>query len=515
MEFWDSVSAGIELLARWDVFAFLTIGLILGVLVGAMPGLTTAMAIAILLPLSFFWDPLVGIPFLIGVYKGGIYGGSVPAILIATPGTGASVATTFDGPALARKGQARKALEMSLYASVIGDLSSDVFTLLLIVPVAMVALLIGPPELSAIVVLSLIVVILAGNGPLGKGLVMAFLGLLLSTIGQDPLEFTSRFTFGIDYLKSGIPLLPMLIGLFALPEILRLIEHRMMSGYPSQTAVETAGDKLSLHEFRRCGRSIFRSSVIGTLLGMIPGVGQPTAAFTGYAAAKNASGHAERFGKGELEGIAAAEAANNAVNGPTLVPLLTLGIPGDKITAILLGAFVAHGLRPGPQLIADHGPTVFAILVAMALANVILLVVARILIPLMTRLVRLDSALLIPIVLLLAFTGAYLYRSDPMDLNYVIIFGVFGFISRKLGYDISPLVMAFILGETLEYSIGQTLNMASGSLAGYLLSERPIAGILYLLIPVVVGWFAYLSRRRRKCAGNTPRESLSNQNLIK
>ena len=216
---------GLLLCLRLDTLGFISAGLVLGMFVGALPGFTTVMAMALVLPISFFLDPLAGIPFLIGVYKGGIFGGSIPAILISVPGTGAAVATTFDGPALTRKGQARKALDMALFASVIGDFSSDIIALLLIAPIALVALLIGPPELAAIIALALLVVAATTSGPIVKGLVMCFIGLILSMIGQDPLEFMSRFTFGLFELKSGIPLLPMMIGVFALPEIMSSIER--------------------------------------------------------------------------------------------------------------------------------------------------------------------------------------------------------------------------------------------------------------------------------------------------
>ncbi len=329
----ESFMQGLELAFQLDTFLMMALGLVLGMTVGALPGFTTVMAMAVLLPLSFFLDPLVGIPFLIGVYKGGIYGGSIPAILVSMPGTGAAVATTFDGPALTKQGKSRKALEMALFSSVFGDLSSDVVTILCIGPIALIAMQIGAPELAAVMFLSLIVITITGDGVFVKGMLMMVLGLFISLIGQDPIGALSRFTFDTFALKSGIPLLPMLIGVFALPEIFIAIEKK--TDTLIKRNIDTrAGGRLTFQEFKRCFRSICRSTVIGTGVGVIPGVGQVVAAFMGYAAAKSASPHPETFGKGELEGVAAAEAANNAVNGPTLVPLLTLGIPGDNVTAI-------------------------------------------------------------------------------------------------------------------------------------------------------------------------------------
>lgn len=481
---YESFLQGIELALRLDTFAMMAAGLLLGIFVGALPGFTTVMAMAILLPLSFFLDPLVGIPFLIGVYKGGIYGGSIPAILVSMPGTGAAVATTFDGPALTKKRQGRKALEVALFASVFGDLSSDLITLALIGPIAILALMIGPPELAAIMLLSLVIIAAASAGVFIKALLMMLVGLLLSLVGQDPIGALSRFTFDLFALRSGIPLLPMLIGVFALPEILLAIESKA-AAYVRHELDLRQGDRLSFAEFRRCFRTILRSTAIGTTVGVIPGVGQVVAAFAGYAAAKNASKHPETFGKGEIEGIAAAEAANNAVNGPTLVPLLTLGIPGDNVTAVLLGAFVAQGLRPGPQLMAEQGPTVFAILIAMIFANILFLVIGYLCIPVFARVVTIRKSLLLPLTIVFAFAGSFVFRSNPTDLLFLVFFGAFGYAARKLAFDLAPMVMAFILGPVLEYSLGQSLSLAQGNLIEYVFAGRPITAAILVLTPVI------------------------------
>ena len=314
---------------------------------------------------------------------------------------------------------------------------------------------------------------------------MMVLGIFLSLIGQDPIGALSRFTFDVFAIESGIPLLPMLIGVFALPEILVAIEKKA-SAHVRQALDIQSGERLTFAEFRRCFRTICRSTAIGTAIGAIPGVGQVVAAFVGYAAAKNASPHPETFGKGELEGVAAAEAANNAVNGPTLVPLLTLGIPGDNITAILLGAFVAQGLRPGPQLFNEQGPIVFAILIAMLLANLMFLVLGYFLIPLFAKVVTIRKALLLPLTVVFAFAGSYVFRSDPTDLYILVFFGLFGYVAKKLSFEVAPMVMGFILGPILEYSFGQTITLAQGNLVGYLLFDRPITIAIMALTPFVI-----------------------------
>ena len=496
----ESFIEGVGLALRWDTMFYMSGGLFLGMFVGALPGFTTLMAMAILLPISFFLDPLLGIPFLIGVYKGGIYGGSIPAILVSMPGTGAAVATTFDGPALTKKGKGRKALEMALFSSVTGDFTSDIITIALIGPIAAVALLLGPPELAAILLLALIVISATSSGVFVKGLLMLAVGLFIGMIGQDPIGALSRFSFGITGIESGIPLLPMLVGVFALPEIFVGIEKKA-SELINAKDLKISGARLTWEEFKSCGRTIARSTMIGTGIGMIPGVGQVVAAFMGYAAAKSASPHPERFGQGELEGVAAAEAANNAVNGPTLVPLLTLGIPGDNLTVILVGAFIAQGMRPGPQLMEQQGPLVFAILVAMVIANVLFLGIGYVCIPLFAKVVTLRKSFLLPLTLVFAFAGTWVSRAQPFDLGVLVFFGAFGYIAKKLKFDVTPMAMGYILGPTLEYSFGQSVTLSSGNLLSYIMFERPITAVIFTLTPIMTFLMWRRSSRLRKQFG--------------
>ncbi len=485
---------GFGMALRVDTFVMMSLGLFGGMLVGALPGFTTLMAMAILLPISFFLDPIVGIPFLLGIYKGGIFGGSIPAILISMPGTGAAVATSRDGYKLTQQGKSRKALDMALFASVFGDTSSDIFTILMIFPIAFLVMQFGPPELFAVLLMSLVIIAAtSGNNPL-KALVMMMLGLWLSFIGTDPLGGVERFTFGLFDLKSGIPLLPMLIGVFAIPEVAAVV----MRNEKTRQLSALMGERLSRAEFQRCLPTICRSTVIGTAIGIVPGLGQVVAAMMGYSAAKNASSHPETFGEGELEGVAAAEAANNAVNGPTMVPLLTLGIPGDNVTAILLGAFVAQGLRPGPQLFEEQGPIVFAILIAMVFCNLLFLVIGYLSIPFFSRLVTIKVSVLIPLVIVFAFAGAYVFRSDTVDLLMLVGFGLFGILAKIARFDVMPMVMGFILGPEMEYAFGQTVAMANGDAFSFFLTERHGAFGVLVATPI----FGFLLwRRMQKVTG--------------
>jgi len=485
--------AGVEMALRLDTFIMVAIGLFAGMLIGALPGFTTLMAMAILLPVSFFLEPIVGIPFLLGIYKGGIFGGSIPAILVSMPGTGAAIATTYDGYQLTKKGKSRKALDMALFSSIFGDTSSDIFTLIMIFPIALLVMQFGPPELAAILFLSLVIVAAtAGRNPI-KGLLMMAIGLWFSLIGTDPIGGVERFTFGLFELKSGIPLLPMLIGVFAIPEIVNVIADKSEQ---IKGAAKVLGERLKFTEFKRCFRTICRSTALGTGIGVVPGLGQVVAAMMGYTAAKNASKTPENFGKGELEGVAAAEAANNAVNGPTMVPLLTLGIPGDNITAILLGAFIAQGLRPGPELFESQGSVVFGILIVMIMANALFLIIGYLSIPFFARIVSIKSSLLIPLVIMFAVAGSYVFRSDVFDILMLVFFGLFGVIAKATKFDVMPMVMGFILGEPLEYAFGQTVAMSDGNFLQFALNERPGMLAILVLTPII-GYFLWRSMNKK------------------
>lgn len=486
----------IDMLMRLDTVLMMSLGLVLGIFIGALPGFTTTMAMAVLLPISFFLSPVVGIPFLIGVYKGGIYGGSIPAILVGIPGTGASVATTYDGLPLTKKGQSRKALDMALAASAIGDFFASLGTVFLIGPIALIAMKFGPPELAAVMVLSMLVIAFSGTTMVVKSLVMLLLGMFFAMIGQDPIGALGRFTFGLFPLESGINLLPMLIGLFAIPEVLFAIEEKAKPFVDK--SVRPEGDRLTLAELKANGRTITRSTIMGAVIGMVPGVGQVVAALMAYAAAKTASPTPEKFGTGVIEGVAAPEAANNAVNGPTMVPLLTLGIPGDNITAILLGAFVVQGLRPGPQLFAHQAPLIYAILFSMVLCCVLLFVLGYLLIPLFSKVVMIRKAYLVPLTIVFAFVGTYVYRSNVMDLYFLIFFGLIGYAARKLSFDVTPLVMAFILTPVLEYSLGQSILLSQGHLLHYIVIERPLAFGIIVVTPLLTWLMWYRTRKLRE-----------------
>jgi putative tricarboxylic transport membrane protein len=491
---------GFHLLLRVDTYVYIAFGVAIGIFVGAMPGLTTTLAVALLLPITFKLDPMVGIPFLIGVTKGGIYGGSISAILVGIPGTGASIATTFDGPALTRLGKGRKALEMALFASVSSDFLASVLILALMGPIAIAALRIGPPEVFAIIIFSLILIASVSSKSGVKGALAAFLGLGLGFIGTDATTGATRMTFGLDALNSGIPLIPLIIGVFAVPEIFAAVESKAARFIDEHVDMSKVGERLLWSEFRASWRTILRSTLIGSGIGAVPGVGQVVSAFVGYSSAKRASKHPETFGKGELDGIAGPEAANNACNVPALVPLLTLGIPGDNITAILLGAFVANGLRPGPQIFQEQGPLMYALLLSFVLANVIFLFLGYILLRPFARAMEMKKAYLLPVILTLAFVGT-LSTGDVSDVGIMIVIGICSYILRHAGFDLAPLVIAFVLADPIEYTLSQSLIYAHGAPYHYLFVERPIASFFLTAGLIWIAWMSARPLLRRITAG--------------
>ena len=392
---------------------------------------------------------------------------------------------------------------MALYASVIGDALSDILTILMIGLIARIILLIGPPEVFAIIVFSLILIASVSGESGIKGAIAACIGVGLGFVGTKSVDGEARMTFGMEALVGGIPLIPLVIGIFAIPEVLEAVESRARGFITDAVDASKSGEPLRWHEFKRSIRTILRSTAIGTGIGMVPGVGQVVAAFIGYSAAKRASKHPETFGKGELDGVAAPEAANNAVNGPTLVPLLTLGIPGDNITAILLGAFVANGLRPGPQIFDQQGALIYAILLAAVVANVLFVAIGYVLLKPFAKAIQLPKAYLVPVILALAFVGT-LSTGSASDLGIMMVAGSCAYILKKLRYDLAPLIIGFILAEPIELRLSQSIIYAHGNILGFFFIQRPIASFFLLAGLAWIAGMVYF-RYRRKPIGSVER----------
>lgn len=482
----DIFFQALELFFQLPVLLATAFGVVVGIVLGSIPGLTATMAIAIIVPMTFTLPPVVSIGMLIGAYKGGCFGGSIPAILLNTPGTPAAAATILDGYPMAKKGQGRKALNVAIYSSVLADSFSDIVLILIAPPLALIALKMGPPEMTGLIIFSLLIITAVAGKSLIKGLIAGALGLLVGTVGLDPIMASRRFGFDIALLDEGIALMPMMIGLFALSEFFINAEKRLSFEQVCmfKKSENPEDNKLTKSEVKACAKIIGVASCIGTILGAIPGIGPSIAAFASYAQAKRMSKHPEKFGHGSVEGVAAAEAGNNAVAGANLIPLLTLGIPGDVGAALLLGAFMMQGLHPGPLLFQENLDVVYAIFMALLFANLVNFIAAKQYIKVAGKVASVPTKYIFPAILLFCMVGAYGFNQSIFDVWLTLIFGILGYLLRKNGFPVAPLLIAFILEPILESSFRQSLLMSHGSLSIFI--THPISAVFILFSAIGV-----------------------------
>lgn len=480
----DLLGQGFALILNVNSLLAILAGLILGIVVGALPGLSATMAVALLSPFTFFVPPEVGIPFLLGLFKAAIYAGSIPAITINTPGTAAAAATVIDGHVLARQGHARKALEMSLFASVAGDLLSTLVLIGLAGWLATVALRFGPPEFVMLYALALITITSVSGRYPARALMSASIGLLIACIGLDPMSGVQRFTFGSVDLLGGVSLIPVLIGLFALSEVFVQAE-RVITAHARAIQIRRDSPGVTAAELRAVAPTILRSSGIGVFIGILPGIGAEISCWLAYGNAKRWSKHPERYGKGSLEGVAASESGNNAACPGDLIPLMVFGIPGDTVTAVLLGAFVAQGLTPGPLLFQNHGPLVYSLFASLLIGNVMLLVIGYLGIRSFARITDIPPAVLYPVVVALCLAGSFAVNSSTSDVALTIGAGIAGYLMRKAAIPAPPLVIAMLVAPGLENALRQSLSMSGGSASIFF--TRPVAATLFALIVAGVG----------------------------
>lgn len=448
----------------WSNVLLMALGVLIGIIVGAIPGLNGPMAIALALPISYYLTPLGGLAFLIGIMKGGTFGGSISAILLNTPGSPEAAATAFDGHPLAKQGKALKAMKMALYASVFGDSFSDIVLFLVAVPMAVVALMMGPPEMAAVLIFSLTIIAGLSGKSLIRGIVAATLGAVVGTIGLDPETTLPRLTFGFNELDDGISLIPMTIGLLALSEIIIQIEANVLGHAGAGGRINPFGkdvpheDKIvTWAEWKECFRTIMRSSLIGTGIGALPGVGAVVAGFLGYASAKRASKTPELFGTGKLEGVAAVEAANSAVSGANLIPLLAIGVPGSLSAAVLIGAFLVHGVQPGPLIFQDHARLVYGIFAAMVLGNIFNFIIGQFGLRFFAYVVSFPNRVIYSVVILLCIAGAYATSNNMFEVAIAMIFAVVGYFMRKLDFSFATFIIGFALTPQTELYVRQTV----------------------------------------------------------
>lgn len=459
-----------------SVMLVIAMGVAVGITIGALPGLTATMGVALLVPLTFGRPPLESLAMLLGLYCGAMYGGSIAAILVRTPGTPAAAATVLEGYPMAQRGEAGRALAMALFASFTGGLTGALIMTFLSPMISHVALEFSTVEYFALAVFGLSVIVSISGKSIVKGLMTGIFGLLISTIGADPISGYPRFIFGQMDLFEGPPFIPTLIGLFAVSEVLANVQVTQ-----SLQRVRAVVDRYfpSWADIKASLVPIGRGSVLGALIGAIPGAGGDIAAFVSYGETKRTSKHPEKFGTGQVEGLAASECANNACSGGAMIPLLSLGVPGDAVTAVLLGAFVIQGLQPGPLLYKDHIDIVYNVFASMIVANFALLAIGLVGIRLFAKVILVRRAILMPSILVLSVVGAYAMRRDVFDVYFMLGCGVVGYFMQKHEFPLSPILLALILGPMAEANLRRSLVVSGGDFG--IILTRPIAVALLVL----------------------------------
>ncbi len=475
------------------------IGAFLGLVVGMIPGMTISSGIIILLPLTFVLDPTISIALLLGLYVGGMMGGSFSAILLNIPGTPSAAATAIDGYPMTQRGEAGRALGISVIAGFTGGMFSFLCLYFIAPSLAELALRFQAPDLFSLVFFGLTVICSFAVRSLVKGLLSAVIGLLIVTIGLDPVMGTARFTFGDANMLAGIHFLTALIGLFAIPQLIENLRPPRTAGAASSPA--RFGSILPrLADLKAMRRPVAIGSLTGAFLGILPGVGGPIAAFISYDYARKASRNPERFGKGALEGVAAPEAANNAVTGGALIPMMTLGIPGDPVTAILIGALLVHGLAPGPLLFIERADFAYTVIFSFMWANLFNVVIALAGLRFLVKLLATPRALLMPMIAVLCVVGSYSLRNSFFDVYVMLFFGVLGLLLRWLDMPVVPLLLALVLGGPLEEHLRVALTASKGDVSVFF--TRPFSLLFLCLALASIVWsIAGERRRRRKLAG--------------
>ncbi|MBK0328961.1 tripartite tricarboxylate transporter permease [Rhodobacteraceae bacterium F11138] len=500
-----SILAGFgDVFTLWNL-GFVICGVAIGQLVGAIPGIGPIMAMAIAIPFTFGLDPLPAISFLVGINKGGLVGGAVPAVLINTPGTPDAAATALDGYPLSRQGKQLKATKMALFSSVTGDTVSDLVLITVSAPLAALALMMGPVEVFALVVFAFSVIAALIGESVVKGLIATVLGLFFATVGADPENTTPRLIFGHYELYDGLPLISVAIGMLVISEILRRLAlqgRAAVAAVQTQVPASPQDRRVSWAEYWSCRYVLLRGAAIGTVLGALPGIGSTAAAFMSYAATKSTAKDPESFGKGNIKGIAAAESANSAVVGANLIPLLTLGIPGSVGAALIVSAFMIHGIQPGPLLFQEQGRLVYGLFGAMVMANFANLWIGQVGLRLWVRVVRAPESLVFASALMLCIVGVSMSTGGIFGVGVMLAFALLGYLMLVTGYSVVIFIIAFFLGPQFEISIGQSLALMNGDL-GRIVSY-PIALLLLGLSVFVVGAIALNRTRQTRHRANHP-----------
>jgi putative tricarboxylic transport membrane protein len=464
-----------------QIVFFIIVGVFTGICIGALPGLTATMGVALVLPLTFGMDAIPGILLLIGVYVGAIYGGSISAILLRTPGTPAAAATILDGYEFSKRGESGRALGISTVSSFVGGVVSVIALWLISPQLAKLALRFSAPEFFLLAIFGLSIIASISGNSLSKGVLCGALGITLSFIGIDSITGYPRFVFNNINLLSGMSFIPVMIGLFAMSQAFTTIETIFTPDQVTQKISKVWPSKSDWKVIMRQGPI---SGVIGTIIGIIPGAGAEIGAFVSYGQAKKTSRHPELFGTGIPEGIAAPEAGNNGVTGGALIPMLTMGVPGDAVAAILIGALTVQGLQPGPLLFTEHTTLVYSIFLGMFIANITLLVLGLSSLKLFVKVLSVPKSILTPMIFVLCVVGSYAINTNFFDVGVMLFFGIVGYFMQKADVSVSPAVLGLILGPMAESNFRRALLMSEGSYSIFFSS--PIAWIFLLLTIVTL-----------------------------
>lgn len=491
----------LEIALSPTVLIAVLLGVVLGVTVGAIPGISGDMAMALMLPFVFSMDIAPAIGMLMGLYKGSLFGGSISAIMFGVPGTPGAAATILDGFPLKQAGYPNRALHAGLYSSIIGDFGSVLVLIFIATPLAVLALEFGPREFFALYAVSIVIIAALDTGRVALGFSAAAVGVLLSMVGRDPFSGAARYALGSSDLAGGLGLVPVLIGLFAVSEIMlqagRTFRERIrhleadVQARATEEGYDPDTDRLTLREYGTLWRAVLTGATTGTVVGALPGAGATLAGFLSYGLAKRVSRNSERFGRGSLEGVAAPEAGNSATAGATLIPLFAFGVPGSGSAALIGAAFIIQGITPGPMMIESNLTIVYAIFMLLLYGSLFTLVSSKLLLPHYARLSMLPPRYILPIVLALAILGTYAIGNSTFDVWVLLAAGILGVAMRGVGMPIAPVALGFILGPGLERALRQSLILGfnepgyffSGPIA---LSIYAIAGGLLLLFALVV-----------------------------
>ena len=465
-----------------ESFLFMILGVVIGIIFGALPGFSATMGVAVFVPFSYVLEPGPALLLLSGIYCGGVYGGSIPAVLIGIPGTPASVPTALEGRALVAKGESGHALAIVTFASAFGGFMSSIALIFFAPLLAIIAMRVGPPEQMMIAIFGLTVVCMLSEGNMLKGLFVGVVSLLLATVGQDPVLGFPRFTFGNFMLSGGFETVSVLIGLFSLPEVFKMLAEKEGDG---QEISKVSKMTMSLRDFTGHIGNYIRSTIIGIIIGIIPAAGPDIASFLSYNEARKASKHKEEFGNGSIEGIIASEAANNGVTGGSLIPLLTLGIPGSAPAAIFLGAMIIHGLRPGPLLFTQNAGVIYTLLIGFAVINILLFFFGWLCCKFAGKILVIPKPILALLIVALSSVGAFSIQQNMMDVIVMYVAGVLGYFLDRYGYPLSPVALALLLGPMLEEAIMLTGTMYSNF---FMIFTRPLTDVFVLFIFVSLGW---------------------------